>query len=505
MWRGVQPDTLPSELERLFPGRRFVVVSNREPYEHVLDDRTGNVIVRRPAGGLTSALDPMLQAVSGDWIAWGSGEADPDVSDEAGRVRVPPENPRYTLHRVWLEQRDVEEYYFGYSNQVLWPLCHTRPALTRIRARHFARYKAVNARFGDAVIRATGNQPAAVWFQDYHLALAPEHVRARGRDLTLAHFWHIPFPEPDVFRVATRAPLLLRGLLANDLLGFHLPSFCANFLRCVQQMLDLDVDWERRCVKLPTHTCWVRALPISIDVKEFAQAAAPSDGGVRLKRLRHRFAPNGERIGIGVDRVDYSKGLEEKFKALDFLWQRYPEFRETFTFVQVAVPSRTDIEAYDQLNEKVERMAWSINERYSTDTWTPIQLVKELLPAERLALLYRLADICIVSSLQDGMNLVAKEYVASQIDDSGVLLLSKFAGAVEELAGCVVINPYDPEHCAAEIRDALVMQLDERRVRMHQLRESLRSIYDWLYESFALWGAAVAGREVPLSEADQWT
>jgi trehalose-6-phosphate synthase len=500
----VLPEALPAEFERLFPGRRFIVVSNREPYEHACDERTGNVIVRRPTGGLTSALDPMMQAIAGDWVAWGSGDADHEVSDANGRVRVPPEDPRYTLHRVWLDQRDIDEYYLGYSNQVLWPLCHLRPALTRIRARHYARYQSVNQRFADAVLAAANDQPAAVWFQDYHLALAPARVRASGADITSAHFWHIPFPPPEVFRVATRAPLILEGLLANDVIGFHVPSFAANFLRNVQQMLDYEVDWDRHCVRLPTHTCWVRSLPISIDIAEFQRAANAADAEMQMARLRKRFAPNGERIGVGVDRVDYSKGLEEKFKALDFMWARNADLRETFTFVQVAVPSRTDIGAYDRLNEKIERMALSINERYRTETWTPIQLVMESLPAERLALLYRVADLCIVSSLQDGMNLVAKEFIASQSEKPGVLLLSQFAGAIEELDGCVPMNPYDPESCAELYRAALEMPAAERESRMAQLRKPLRSIYDWMQEGFELWGAAAAGRDVPFSHADLW-
>ena len=486
------------------PNRRFVVVSNREPYEHVYDDRGGGVNVRRPAGGLTSALDPILQATEGDWVAWGSGDADFDVADQEGRVRVPPENPRYTLHRVNLDQRDIEEYYLGYANQVLWPLCHYRPALTRIRARHWARYESVNRRFAQAAVRAVGSRPAAIWLQDYHLALAPRFVRESSANATIAQFWHIPFPPPEVFRIATRAPLILQGLLANDLLGFHLPGFVANFLRCVHQELDVKVDFERRCVQLPKHTCWVRALPISIDVEEYQRAATVPDAAARISRLRRRFAPNGEIIGIGVDRMDYSKGLEEKLKALDFLWGRHPEWKEKFTFVQVAVPSRTDIEAYEQLSEKVSRMAWAINERYQTDSWTPVHLLKESLPSERLALLYRAADLCVISSLQDGMNLVAKEFVTSQVDRTGVLMLSKFAGAVEEMVGCIPINPYDPEDLAEHMHNALQMPKPERAARMSRLQENMRSIYDWLDETFALWGAAAAREEVPFSTADLW-
>ena len=486
------------------PNRRFAVVSNREPYEHAYDDKTGAVIVHRPAGGLTSALDPILQATQGDWVAWGSGDADFDVTDSHGVVRVPPEHPRYNLHRIKLDQRDIEEYYLGYANQVLWPLCHYRPALTRIRARHWARYESVNKRFAEATLKAVGDAPAAVWFQDYHLALAPQFLRARNPQATLAHFWHIPFPPPEMFRIATRAPLILRGLIANDLLGFHLPSFVGNFLRCVRDQLGLDVDFERRSIKLENHTCWVRALPISIDVDEYRREASVADAEARMQRLRKRYAPNGERLGVGVDRMDYSKGLEEKLKALDFLWDRHPEWREKFTFVQVAVPSRTDIQAYDQLGDKVERMAWSINERYRTENWTPVHLLKESLPSPRLAMLYRTADICVISSLQDGMNLVAKEFVTSQIDRSGVLLLSKFAGAIQEMDGSIPINPYDPEDLAECIHQSLHMPANEIEARMTKLQTTMRTIYDWLDETFELWGAAARGEEVPFSRADRW-
>ena len=485
------------------PGRHFIVVSNREPYEHVHDDHNA-VTVRRPAGGLTSALDPILQATEGDWVAWGSGEADFDVTDEHGRVRVPPEDPRYTLHRIKLDQRDIQEYYLGFSNQVLWPLCHLRPALMRVRARHWARYQSVNRLFADAVLQALQQRPGAVWFQDYHLAVAPLYVRQAAPNATLAHFWHIPFPPPEVFRLASRSADVVRGLLGNDLIGFHLPSFVGNFLRTVQQELKIEVDFDRRCVEVDGRTCWVRALPISIDVDEYRSAAQGADAEARIARIRKRFAPNGEMLGVGVDRVDYSKGLEEKLKALDFLWERNPELRERFTFVQIAVPSRTDIEAYDRLNEKIERMTWSINERYGTDRWIPIHLLNESWPAHRLATLYRAADLCVVASLQDGMNLVAKEFVASQFDGRGVLVLSQFAGAVEEMQGSVVVNPYDPEQFASIIKHSLSIPTAERAQRMKQLQASLRSIYDWMDELFTLWGTAARREEVPFSLADRW-
>jgi trehalose-6-phosphate synthase len=504
-------DALLPAFRRALAGHRFYVVSNREPYEHVWDEAQSEIGVRRPAGGLTSALDPLMQATGGVWIAWGSGDADAEVVDSSQRLQVPPESESYTLRRIWLDQQDLHHYYYGYSNQFLWPLCHLRPALTRVRGRYWERYRRVNERFAEVAAEevrrdpAQDGQAAAVWFQDYHLALAPAMLRERAPHLTIAHFWHIPFPPLELFRIASQGRELLCGLLGSDVLGFHLPLFCDNFLRCVESIVEgVEVDWSSRSVKMAEHTCYVRALPISVDADAFRQTA---DGvaAAQIARIRMRYAPAGGQLGLGVDRIDYSKGLEEKLKALELMWETYPDLRERFSFVQVAVPSRTGIEAYDWLNEKLERQVWSINDRYGTADWRPVHLLKESLPAERLAQLYRAADVCVIASLQDGMNLVAKEFVASQADDSaGVLVLSKFAGAVEELDGCLEANPFDPEQFAAELHRALLLPDDERRDRLRRMRGSLRTIYDWMAEIFEIWGTAARGDVPALSEADRW-
>ncbi|HEX6037132.1 trehalose-6-phosphate synthase [Longimicrobium sp.] len=484
----IAPQELGPLFRRMFADRRFVVVSNREPYEHRWSAEVGETSVSRPAGGLTSALDPLMQALGGTWVAWGSGEADAAVVDPHHRVQVPPEDPRYTLRRVWLTHHDIHRYYLGFSNQFLWPLCHLRPDLTRVRTRYWERYRRVNRRFSDAVLEEAQGKQAAVWIQDYHLALAPALIRARRPDLTLSHFWHIPFPPFDIFRLAPQAEALLRGLLANDLMGFHLPMHADNFLRCARRIAGAEVDWQARTATLDGHTCHVGAFPISIDVDQFREAATVPDAEEQMARIRQRYAPRGGMIGVGVDRLDYSKGLPEKFKALEMLWERYPEFRERFTFIQVAVPSRSDIEAYDDLAQKVDRQVWEINDRFGTGDWRPIHLLKQSLPVERLAILYRLADVCIIGSLQDGMNLVAKEYVASQVDRNGALLLSEFAGAAEEMADAVLINPYDPEGCALRIRDALTLPASDRAAAMERLQGSLTTIYDWLNDVFTAWG-----------------
>ncbi len=493
-------DLVPLFRER-FPDKRFVVVSNREPYEHHWSQEVGEMRVNRPAGGLTSALDPIMQALGGTWVAWGSGEADASVVDPHDRVRVPPEAPAYTLRRVWLTHTDIHRYYLGFANQFLWPLCHLRPDLTRIRSRYWERYRRVNRRFADAVLEEVEGRDAAIWVQDYHLAVAPHLIRSRRPDLTLAHFWHIPWPPLDIFRLSPQAEYLLRGLLANDLIGFHLPSFRDNFLRCARRLLGAEVNWERHTATLDGHTCHVADFPISIDVDQFRAAATAPGAEEEMARLRQRYVPRGGMLGMGVDRLDYSKGLPEKFKALEFLWERYPEFRGRFTFVQVAVPSRSDIEAYDDLAQKVERQVWEINDRFGTAEWRPIHLVRQSLPAERLAVLYRASDVCIVSSLQDGMNLVAKEFVASQVDGKGVLLLSAFAGAAEEMEHATLINPYDPEGFSLRIRDALTLPEEQRRESMRVLSANLRTIFDWMGDVFHTWGRIAADRGTPAPPA----
>jgi trehalose 6-phosphate synthase/phosphatase len=495
--RGTDSDGVVEAFRQAFRDEQLVVVSNREPYEHRWGEDVGEIRVKRPAGGLTSALDPLLQAVGGVWIAWGSGDADAAVVDEEDRVRVPPGDEAYTLRRVWLDQYDVNRYYLGFANQFLWPLCHLRPALTRVRSRYWERYRRVNRRFADAVLDETRGRDSVVWFQDYHLALAPALVRARRPDLGLAHFWHIPWPPLEIFEVSPQAEDLIAGLLANDLLGFQLPSHRTHFLRCAEVLLGADVDPEQSTASLDGHVCHVRSFPISIDIETFAADATAAGAEASVQRLRDRYCPPDGQLALGVDRMDYSKGLPEKLKAFDFLWERYPEYRERVTLVQVGVPSRTDIEAYDELTQKVERLVWEINDRYGTGEWQPVHLIKQSLPADRLAVLYRAADVCVVASLRDGMNLVAKEFVASQVDGRGVLLLSRFAGAAAELHHAIQVNPYDPEDFGRRLRDALSMPKEERARRIGEMRRELGSIYDWMADIFEEWGGIRGGAPLP--------
>ncbi|NUR19915.1 MAG: trehalose-6-phosphate synthase [Gemmatimonadaceae bacterium] len=482
--------------------RRLILVSNREPYEHV--HGAHGIEVRRPPGGVVSALDPLMRRGRGVWVAWGSGSADRDTADERGRVAVPPEDPRYTLRRIWLSSDDVDCYYESFANSALWPLCHMLAHHFEPRTDAWERYREVNERFADAVAEEAGEKSRDVaWVQDYHLALVPAALRERRPGMFIHQFWHIPFPPPDFYRLMPggMATALLRGLLGNDLLEFHTERYARNFLACVGELLpDLDVDMEGMRVRLGDRDVKVGAFPISIDVEHFEKLADDASAWTLGAKLRQRYASNGRQLAVSVDRVDYTKGIPQRLRALDLMWKRHPELRKCVTFLIVATPSRSGIPAYKKLEDDVAETVRGINARYRTPDWTPILLIAENVAADRLAAIYRAADLCLVSSLQDGMNLVAKEFIASQHDERGVLLLSRFTGAAEDIEGAMLVNPFNIDGLADGIRTALEMPQDERKARMRRMRADLRraTIFDWLdgvMNAASITQAARAARE----------
>jgi len=477
------------------PDRQHVVVSNREPYVHKRTRR--GTVVERPPGGLVAALDPMMQAVGGVWIAWGSGSADREAVDARDHVWVPPEDPRYVLRRVWLPPDVVERSYYGFANQALWPLCHMAVDKARFRRSYWQGYVEANRIFAAATAEEAASG-AFVWMQDYHLAVAPRQIRAARPDLLLVHFWHIPWPVWDVFRTCPEAQrrALLEGLLGSDLLGFHLDRFRQTFLECVARELDAEVDVENGFVDYHGHRTTVRSFPISIDVEAFNTLVRSRETVRWMARWRARPEIGDRRVAIGVDRLDYTKGIPERLRAIDRFLRKHPYYLERFVFVQKAAPSRTRIKAYRQLQERVERMVAEINARHGRHGWRPILYIPESIPPAALAALYRLADVAVVSSLQDGMNLVAKEFIACQVDEHGVLLLSELAGAAEEMAHAVRINPYDEEGFAEAIAQALTLPLEERRRRMRAMRAYLAAhdIYWWMEEVVAAASRLIARR-----------
>jgi alpha,alpha-trehalose-phosphate synthase [UDP-forming] len=465
---------------------KFILVSNREPYEHVCGV-DGEPEVKQPAGGLVSALDPTMRRTHGTWVAWGSGNCDREVADEMGCVAVPPGEPSYKLRRVWLDDADIQGYYHGFANRALWPLCHMLIQHFEYRTEYWNRYRDVNVRFAHAVADEAerSNGRATVWIQDYHFALVPALLRAMRPQLFIHQFWHIPFPPPDILQLlpSRTNEAVLRGILGNDLIEFQIERYATNFVDCVERFIpEATIDRANQVVNFRDRAVHVGAFPISIDVGRFELMASSRASRTLSTTLRTRHAPGTRQLGVCVDRIDYTKGILERIRALDTLWSESLELRERFTFIFVCTPSRSEVPAYTILEHDVVDAVTSINARFGNERWTPIVLISENVDADLLAAVYRAGDMCIVSSLQDGMNLVAKEFVASQLDERGVLLLSRFTGSAEEIDGAILINPFNIDGFVAAIGDALSMSPEERRRRMHRMRRQLQNstIFDWL-------------------------
>ncbi|MCL4315720.1 MAG: trehalose-6-phosphate synthase [Gammaproteobacteria bacterium] len=458
--------------------RQLIVVSNREPYMHQLRDGEPRMIM--PAGGLVTALDPVLQACGGVWIAHGGGDADRETADASGRLTVPPDDARYTLRRVWLTREEEQGYYYGFSNEGLWPLCHLAHERPVFRAADWEYYRQANQRFADAVLEEIGGGKAVVLVQDYQLALLPQLLKNARPDLQVGLFWHIPWPNPEAFRICPWGADILAGMLGADLVGFHLQQYCNNFLDTVDRVLESRLDWDHFAVELKGHVSQVRPFPIS--VQDWAERKVPA--GEELARqitaLKAQHKLEGAYIAVGVDRIDYTKGLPERFRAVARFLEKYPQYRGRFTFVELGAPSRTHLRRYRDHIALLEALADEINWKYQTNGWKPIHFLAAHHDAKTVHAFLRMAPMCIVSSLHDGMNLVAKEYVAAQ-ESEGVLILSEFAGAARELADALIINPYDTEQFADAICYGMEMDTAQRRARMRRMRRNVEehNIYRW--------------------------
>lgn len=473
-------ESLRKLLESTLVGHRFVVVSNREPYMHVY--REGRVECIRPAGGLTVALDPIMHVSRGLWVAHGSGAADREVTDDQGIVRVPPSRPTYRLKRVWLTEDQEKNYYFGLANGALWPLCHIAFRRPVFLEEHWKAYCEVNALFADRVAEEIRDEKAFVFIQDYHFALLPRLLRERCPNATIAQFWHIPWPNREVFGICPWKHELLNGLLGNDILGFQRRDHCMNFIETVDHELEARPDQELTAIVYQGLTTRIRALPISVDFDHIAARASSPDTERLAGILRSRFRiPESRILGLGVDRLDYTKGIVERMDALDIFFSRYPQYLGQVVFLQIAVPSRTHLAEYQAVSQEVESRVESLNWKYGRYGWQPVILLREHFDLETLVPLYRMARFLVVSSLHDGMNLVAKEFVASQTEGTGVLLLSQFAGAARELTDALLINPFSPDRMADQIHEAIQMSPEETRCRMERMRRRVQenNVYKW--------------------------
>ena len=457
----------------------FIVASNREPYIHAYKEDKIECI--RPASGMAVALDPVMQACGGIWVAHGSGDADKDVVDDKNRVQVPPNNPKYTLRRVWMSKEEEDSYYYGTSNETFWPLCHIAYVRPKFDELDWIQYKKINERFAETILDEIGNQKAFVWFQDFHLSLAPKIIKEKNPEIITAHFWHIPWPNPEAFRICPWKEEILEGLLANDVVGFHTRYHCNNFLDTIDQTLEAKTDRDTYSVSYKGLITLVKPFPISVDFKSISDLANAPEVEMEMVQIRRKYDLKDKIVGVGVERIDYTKGIPERLKAIDRFLEKYPEYQKKFVFLQLGAPSRIHIPEYKKVNEEIEELVEDIDWKYHTNNWLPIIFWREHHEVTRILACYKLANICIVSPLHDGMNLVAKEFIAAQNDTDGMLILSRFCGSARELQEAILINPYDLERFADAIKEGIEMPSDEKKKRMEEMRETTKenNIYTW--------------------------
>jgi alpha,alpha-trehalose-phosphate synthase [UDP-forming] len=473
-------ERLADHVRMKLDGSGLFVISNREPYIHTRQG--GAITVTVPPSGLVTAIEPILRACHGTWVAQGSGNADREAVDSHDRLQVPPDDPRYTLRRVWLSAEEEEGYYYGFANEGLWPLCHMAHTRPTFRATDWEYYNQVNARFADAVAEEmAGEENPVVLIQDYHFALLPRMVKDRMPHARVAIFWHIPWPNPEAFSICPWQQELLDGLLGADLIGFHVQAHCNNFLSTVDRVLEARVDWEHFSVKRKDHWSSVLPFPISVEFLEEAEDSAENDAAEARGALIAELGIEASLLGVGVDRLDYTKGILERFQAIESFFESSPRYQGKFTFIQIGAPSRSHIQRYADFQREVEGEANRINERFRHGKWRPIVLLNHQHSHQEVRRYYRAAHLCMVTSLHDGMNLVAKEYVAARQDERGVLILSRFTGAARDLRDAVIVNPYDIRSTGEAIAQALEMDVGEMVDRMRRMRRSVKehNIYWW--------------------------
>ena len=474
------PQALRHVVQHYLRSPQIIVASNREPYSHEHDAK-GGLHVQVPASGMVTALEPVMRACSGTWVAHGSGSADRDVVDKYDRVQVPPDAPSYALRRVWLSEQEEEGYYYGFSNEGLWPLCHLAYVRPAFRESDWRTYESVNRKFADAVCAEARGERPLILIQDFHLALLPRLIRNRKPRATIAGFWHIPWPNAEAFGICPWKSEMLEHMLAADILGFHTRHHCQNFLASVDRYIECQIDYEQMTVTAGRHVCHVAPYPISIEWPPAVLAHVPEAVRARARVFAEYGIPDHVKLGIGVERWDFTKGILERFQAIEALLDRNPRMRGRIVLLQVAAPSRSKLAAYQILQQQTRAEAERINKRFATDAWRPIVLIDSHQEPARVFEFYRAADFCLVNSLHDGMNLVAKEFVAARDDEDGVLILSSFAGASRELVEALLVNPFDVSNTAEAIQTAVDMPRSERRERMQLMRRTVKenNVYRW--------------------------
>jgi trehalose 6-phosphate synthase len=456
------------------------VVSNREPYMHVFDENLGKEICIRPASGVVTAIHPILSACGGTWVAHGSGNSDRKFVNSKDKLGVPPEDNRYILKRVWLSKEEEQGYYYGFSNEGLWPLCHNTHTRPVFKESDWRMYKEVNQKFADSILNELPASSPFIFVQDYHFTLLPKMIKDKRPDAKVALFWHIPWPTPEAFMICPYQNEILEGMLGCDLIGFHVQNHCNNFLDTANRLLESRVDTEKFSVVRSGKETFIRAFPISIN-PHINDGSFKVDPIRQVEKLKQEFELKDEIIAVGVDRIDYTKGIVERILAVDRFLDKYPEYKKKFIFIQLAAPSRTHIKRYHDLIGEIDELVEKINWKHVDGSWKPIIYLKKHFSQDDIQPYYKLGDICLVSSLHDGMNLVAKEYVAEKDDLSGALILSQFTGAARELTDAILVNPYSIEEFADSIKLAIQMPKEEKRRRMENMRRVIaeNNIFRW--------------------------
>jgi trehalose 6-phosphate synthase len=474
------PQRLRALLRTQLRGDQVIVVSNREPYIH--DKTDAGIVVKRPASGLVTAVEPVMRACSGTWIAHGSGSADRDVVDSHDRVGVPPGKNEYQLRRVWLTAEEEQGYYYGFANEGMWPLCHVAHVRPVFRESDWEHYRRVNQRFADAVVAEARGEDPIVLVQDYHFALLPAMIRAKLPRATILTFWHIPWPNPESFGICPWRREILEGMLGSTILGFHTRFHCKNFIETVDRYLEARIEHEHSTISFKDEETLVENYPISIEwPSEEARAAWPSVEACRANLFKRFSLPEDTCLAVGVDRFDYTKGILERLHAVERMLEKYPQWIGRFVFVQVAAPTRSSLEEYRTFQDRIERVTQRINERYGRPGYQPVHLLAQHHEHDAVTELFRAADICVVTSLHDGMNLVCKEFVAARDDNRGVLVLSRFAGAAREMPEALIVNPYHVEETADALQRGATMPAAEQRERMASLRMTVQefNVFRW--------------------------
>ncbi|MCD6135069.1 MAG: trehalose-6-phosphate synthase [Candidatus Omnitrophica bacterium] len=458
----------------------FVVASNRQPYIHRFVK--GKIESFKGPGGVITALDPVMRQIKGLWVCCGTGNADRVVVKKTGKVKVPHCCPSYEVKYLWLSKEENLGYYFGFANQSLWPLFHLAFVKPKFRQEDWGIYKDVNKKFAQSIAEEIGDKKAVVFVQDYHLSLVSKYLKQICPQVITLLFWHIPWCNYDIFKILPYRQEFLAGLLSYDLLGFHISYFAHNFLEAVRGELEAKVNLEQASVVYQRHRTLVRHYPISVDFVGIDELARNAKVEKLQRALEKEFALKNYKVIIGLDRIDYTKGIPERIRAVDLLLEKNPSWKGKMVFIQMGEMSRIHIPEYKMLNDRINSLVEEVNFRHSQNSWAPIIFLRRHLSFEEIVAFYRRADVCLVTSLHDGMNLVAKEFVSARCDGGGALVLSRFTGAARELKGAISCNPYSEDDIARALIKALTLEENEVRQNMQMLRQqvSRNNIWRWI-------------------------